>query len=97
MLGGLIVTTNTYLIFELMNNIEIGICEGLRKTLLLTWYIINITYNVRNIINLCVHQFLHPSGFDNKIRNCIEILNLNLTNQTAPIVCKSFFYNPWKT
>ena len=34
--GGLIVTTNTYLMFELMNNIEIGICEGLRKTLLLT-------------------------------------------------------------
>ena len=42
-------------------------------------------------MNLCVHQFLHPSGFDNKIRNCIEILNLNLINQTAPIVCKSFF------
>lgn len=34
--GGLIVTTNTYLMFGLMNNIEIGICEGLKETLLLT-------------------------------------------------------------
>ena len=43
-------------------------------------------------MNLCVHQFLHPSGFDNKIRNCIEILNLNLTNQTAPMYLQILFF-----
>ena len=42
-------------------------------------------------MNLCVHQFLHPSGFDNKIRNCI-ILNLNLTNQTAPMYLQILFF-----
>lgn len=42
-------------------------------------------------MNLCVHQFLHPSGFDNKTRNCIEILTLNLTNQTATMYLQILF------